>query len=1553
MWIAAMAIATVDALLDVLARYRLLDPGQLNEIAKIKARFAEPKSLAKELLQRGWLTPYQINHLFLGQAAELVLGQYLLLERLGEGGMGQVFKARHQKLARIVAIKLIRKERLSNPTAVRRFQHEVRAAAQLNHPHVVLAYDADEVKGTHFLVMEYVEGGTDLAKIVKQHGPLPLGQACDFIRQAALGLQHAFEHGLVHRDIKPHNLIVASGQLSVASVASPSSLATRHSSLGTVKILDLGLARLDSDADNEHSTTLTQEGAVMGTPDYLAPEQAQESHTVDIRADLYSLGCTFYFLLAGRPPFAGGSMAQKITKHLHNEPPALEKFRPEVPAEVADVVRKLMAKRPEDRFQTPAELAALLASWSKVPVANLAQTVTIDEERGMKDKGLSHSSSLVPHSSSSDTATGWSSFINPGAAEQTLESVKRLRQEEHERRRKLQKVIGIVAGFAALILLAYILIPSKKPEEKADGGFDIKGNKEASREHKRPEKNVTEAWLQSVSEQAAEKRVEAVAAKLKELNPGFDGKMTHKIEDGIVTELAFTTEAVSDISPVRALTGLKQLSGKGGELQRGKLSDLSPLKGMDLKQLYVSGNRGITDLSPLKGMDLIVFNGELTQIADVSPLKGMPLTMLDLGGTPVADLSPLQGMPLTRLDVNSTKISDLSPLKGMKLTYLTCPGTQVNDLLPLKGMPLKWLFCYKTEVIDLAPLKGMPLEQVWCDFSPWRSDGEILHSLKTLKKINGKPTAEFWKDVEAQQKNFAAWVKKVQDMPAEKQKQAVADKLKELNPGFDGKVRYFEMENGVVTVLGFHTDCVSDISPVRALKGLRHLDCDATIQAGKQNVGKLPDLSPLKGMQLTYLNCTGNPISDLTPLKGMPLQHLECANPKLVDLSPLKGMPLRHLGCGGDNKIADISPLKGMPLTYLYLQGTKVESDLTPLKGMPLEFLALPPGDFWFGSYAPLRGMRLKSFEGGYPRDGDVSPLTDMPLEWIYWGTFNRWRDTEFLRSFKSLKKINEKSAAEFWKGVDAKLAPFNAWVKKVQGMPAEKQVQAVAAKLKELNRGFDGKVKHAINNGVVTEFQFLTDKVSDISPVRALKGLDQLECYGGDPVNFNNKKNAGKLADLSPLAGMKLTRFVCGNNPVSDLTPLKGMALTLFACFGSDVSDLTPLKGMPLTNLLCAYTQVSDLTPLKGMKLTNLDCGGNRISDLSPLQGMPFKVLGFNGTAVTDLAPLKGMKLEHLGCIWTQVTDLSLLKDMPLKSLWCEISPYGDNQMLRSIKTLVKINDKPATEFWKELDAKKAAVESWVKEVADLAVDNQVAAVAKKLKKLNPGFDGKVTHTVENGVVTKLKFAADQVTDISPVRALPKLTSLSCVSSEPTRGMFFDLWSLKGMSLKVLAIDWTSVWDLSPLKGMQLKSLTCYGTPVSDLSPLIGMALSELTCGGSKVSDLSPLKGMPLAVIYCNGTKISDLSALKGMKPLQILFIHDTKVADLSPLEGLKLTILNCQRTKVQELSPLKDMPLRHLGCDFQPERDAAILRAIKTLERINGKSAKEFWKEVGGSPR
>jgi serine/threonine protein kinase len=268
---------------------------------------------------------------------------YEILAVLGQGGMGVVYKARQLSLDRVVAVKVIRPESLAHDDAVRRFRREAQSAAKLSHPHIVTVYDAGQVGKQHYCVMEYVEG-VDLQRLVDRGKPLAVATACAYVRQAALGLQHAHERSLVHRDIKPANLIVSNPSASDG---------------GSVKLLDLGLARLSqSDAEGGLATSLTEPGLFLGTVDYVAPEQAVNSRNADIRSDLYSLGCTFFFMLTGRPPFPGETLLEKLDKHRFEPPPSIERLRADLPSGVADVIRKLLAKKPADRFQTPADLAA-------------------------------------------------------------------------------------------------------------------------------------------------------------------------------------------------------------------------------------------------------------------------------------------------------------------------------------------------------------------------------------------------------------------------------------------------------------------------------------------------------------------------------------------------------------------------------------------------------------------------------------------------------------------------------------------------------------------------------------------------------------------------------------------------------------------------------------------------------------------------------------------------------------------------------------------------------------------------------------------------------------------------------------------------------------------------------------------------------------------------------------------------------------------------------------------------------------------------------------------
>ena len=359
-----MAEQTSTDLIRELEEFHLLDARRVGEVRRKvagKDKDVPPRVLANNLLRQGWLTAYQAQELVRGRGADLVVGNYVLMQQLGEGGMGVVWKARNWQTGKVVALKLIKKTRLDSPKSVKRFLREIETASQLSHPSIVAALDAGNVGERHYYAMEFVEG-SDLARQVKKMGPLPVEQACVYIRQAAEGLQHANERGIVHRDIKPHNLLVT------ATGGGPDEPVVFR-----VKILDMGLARIVRPEDDEDQPSmLTEAGLLMGTVDYLAPEQAKDARSVDIRADLYSLGCTFYFLLTSKPPFPGGSAPERLERHQKEPPPPVELQRPDVPPAVAAIVHKLLAKQPADRYQTPAELinalTAVLAKKAPAPL---------------------------------------------------------------------------------------------------------------------------------------------------------------------------------------------------------------------------------------------------------------------------------------------------------------------------------------------------------------------------------------------------------------------------------------------------------------------------------------------------------------------------------------------------------------------------------------------------------------------------------------------------------------------------------------------------------------------------------------------------------------------------------------------------------------------------------------------------------------------------------------------------------------------------------------------------------------------------------------------------------------------------------------------------------------------------------------------------------------------------------------------------------------------------------------------------------------------------------
>jgi serine/threonine protein kinase len=339
-----VSVRTGEDLYEHLQESRLLTAEQLADIHdEILAKpTLSAGRLANQLIAAGSITLWQAHQLLAGRH-DFFVGKYKLLERLGAGGMGTVYKAYHPMTDRVVALKLVSKALLANPPAVARFRTEVRLICSLNHPNIITAYDADRVGDMHFLVMEFGQG-RDLRAWLKQCGPLPVDWACDCVRQAALALDHAHLRGLVHRDIKPEN-ILADGP----DVQTPPN----------IKLLDLGLARLMHEEPDEDAE-LAGAGKLMGTPDYISPEQATQASHADIRSDIYSLGATLYKILTDEVPFEGGDLRQRLMSRLVSDAPRASSRRDDLPDEVDEIVARMLAREPANRYQTPAEVAEAL-----------------------------------------------------------------------------------------------------------------------------------------------------------------------------------------------------------------------------------------------------------------------------------------------------------------------------------------------------------------------------------------------------------------------------------------------------------------------------------------------------------------------------------------------------------------------------------------------------------------------------------------------------------------------------------------------------------------------------------------------------------------------------------------------------------------------------------------------------------------------------------------------------------------------------------------------------------------------------------------------------------------------------------------------------------------------------------------------------------------------------------------------------------------------------------------------------------------------------------------
>ena len=868
----------------------IVAPGKLENFVPPKAHPKDAEELARQLVKADHLTPFQAQHVLQGKAKALILGNYTVLDKIGAGGMGQVFKAEHRRMHRVVAIKMLPPAMTKDAAALARFEREVTAASKLLHPNIVSAFDADEANGAHFLVMEYVEG-KDLSAHVKKNGPFSVAKSVDYVRQAACGLAFAHAEGVTHRDIKPANLLL--------------------DKKGVVKILDMGLARIDAlGGDVAAQAELTGTGAIMGTVDYMAPEQGVSTKDADARADIYSLGCSLHYLLIGKPVYSGESVGAKFLAH-HNQPiPNLCTLREDVPQQVNAVFRKMVAKKIEDRYQTMTEVIADLQAC-----------------------GVGHDQSLtMQRSISSNLENSALTFLKniPAATTHKPKPTKKTSSASNGKKKLIYGAVG--AGFLFMALGVWIIIKNEKGEEVKRVEVPDKhslelvpgkpGPANVAAEPAGPPKPLVapfdarqahagqEAWAKylkttveeknpagmtlvlippgeflmgstpeqtalgrKMAEDAKLKPSDAVWARLQEEGPqhrvaitkpfwlgmtevtigqfkkfvdatkyvtqaeqfGFGNSAATKPDDKTTPEMKKMTwrtpsYAVTDDSPVTQVTWNDALQFCNWLSEQEKLK---PCYRQDAKDGWILLPSGAGYRLPTEAeWEYACRAGTTTQFS-----FGDDPAMLDIYGW----FNKNSGGSARAVGLKVANAFDLLDMHGN--AYEWCHDWYAAD--DYSKSPPADPFGPSSSSYRVTRGGNWLGNPVNCRSAARSSHGPLLphanFGFRVLRVADATADSQVATGATARQPNqpwntpaFQAWMKTVAALPAEKQVEAVSKKLMELNPGFDGNVGGAgakgnsgppKIENGVVTELAFVTDNVSDISPVRALAGLKVLSC--------------------------------------------------------------------------------------------------------------------------------------------------------------------------------------------------------------------------------------------------------------------------------------------------------------------------------------------------------------------------------------------------------------------------------------------------------------------------------------------------------------------------------------------------------------------------------------------------------------------------------------------------------------------------------------------------------------------------------------------------------
>ena len=1071
------------------------------------------------------------------QPGTVIAGRYKLLQQIGEGGMGSVWMAdQTEPVKRRIAVKLIRVDRGNSKMILSRFEAERQAIALMDHPHIARLLDAGTTDaGQPYFVMELVKG-------------IPLTDYCDaqklsildrltLFQQICSAVQHAHQKGIIHRDLKPSNILVES-----------------HDGKPVPKVIDFGLAKATSGMKLTDHTLFTAFGNVMGTPTYMAPEQAAfNAVDVDTRADVYSLGVILYELLTGTTPITRETVkkaaldemlklireqeAPKPSSRLSNagsmpgiaanrniDPTKLSKL---LQGDLDWVVLKALEKDRNRRYETANGFAAdIQRHISNEPVVARPPSTLYRFQKAWQRNRLAFAAStaIVASLVIGIAASVWQAVRADREATRAVAALDELRETAPAFVEQSRALVAKEQFDEALEKLAYAAkLRPEAPEYLVAKGDVLQCQFRLA--------EAAEAYRASLVLRPDDARAQASAALCDELlaaPPGPDGKLTRESLSKLHGAMQQQQRSAAELMPVARRLGEEKTLIAAYWLARLKDLPISPDNPLEKRLSIRDDGLLALDLSDTKIADLVLLNGMplgslyldgCKQIADFAPLGGFrSLTVLDLGNTEIEDLTSLRGLSLDDLDLKDTRIFDLATLRGMKLKRLSLRNTRVADLSPLAGMPLTFIDATSIPATDYSPLAGAPLEMCIIQSSPLRDLSFLQNSpVKELSLFSCNEARGFAVLAGLKSLDLLILPQSFRGLPEE---DLAAIEALRTHP----TLRNIQTENRSGTWQIGTTQSKDDF--------WKDWDLEQTFVPALRKGGLAFSLSKLSTG--TYsVSANNQPISDLSMLKGAPISDLWVGECNVTDLAPIHDLPLRVLGLYSNPELEDLSPLRGMPLEELSIEYTKV-SDLSPLSGLPLKKLYLH----------------------GCENLTDLSPLAEIPtLEKLTIPI--RARNIEVLRQLPNLKwldfQLDSKNAdfpastpEEFWKDFAANYA----WLTRLQD---------AGFKIKKQNRLDDGTWELDLENA--------------------------------------------PISDLKILSGAPISKLWLSSTPVSDLTPLRGMPLTMLGLYDTKVTDLAPLEGMRLILLNLVSTKVTDLSVLRGMPLVSLKLNNcTELSDLSPL---------------------------------------------------------------------------------------------------------------------------------------------------------------------------------------------------------------------------------------------------------------------------------------------------------------------------------------------------------------